>query len=176
MILPIMLIGQFRYANAQEQKIAYTNIELILNFMPEAKAIEEKLQKYQAKLSDVLMQKDSVLQVEYRAFVEAKQAGKLTPEQEQAKVKKLTAMDAEVQELAKKSDEKLMDKRIELLQPLQEKVQEIINEIAKEKGYTYVINQGMTSTTILYGVEQHDITEDLAKRLGIELPKEEETE
>ena len=61
-------------------------------------------------------------------------------------------------------------KRNELMQPLLNKLQAAIDAVAEENGYTYILNQ-TSGTNILYGVEQFDVTQLIAAKLGITIPK-----
>ena len=57
-------------------------------------------------------------------------------------------------------------KRAELLAPLLEKIQNAINAVGKEKGYTYIIDVA-TGATVYIGTDAVDVTKDVKAKLGI---------
>ena len=62
-------------------KIGYTNVELILQYMPETKAIETELSKLEKAISSALEVKQKYYQQKLIEFMEYKQSGKpLSPE------------------------------------------------------------------------------------------------
>lgn len=156
-----------------QTKVGYTNVELLLNIMPETQQIEKQLQVYEKKLTESLQAEQTTFQTKVQEYQTKKQNNQLSPAQEEAYIKELTAMEQNLQKGVQEAEYKLMVKREELLKPLTSKVQNTINEIAADQGYTYVLNQTMGGgiTNILYGLETNDITPELAKRLGIKLPE-----
>ena len=164
-------------AYAQSGKIGYTNLELIISLMPEYKQIEQDLQQYQQKLMEQLQIKQQYAQTKLEEYQQLRQEGKLTQEQDKQYQEELIKLDSEIQEFAQRSQEKLMEKRQEKLMPLVEKAKKAIDEIAKANGYEYVLNVTNSAgvSNILYAPEEHNITEKVLKKLGIELPKEETT-
>ncbi|MBK6901432.1 MAG: OmpH family outer membrane protein [Saprospirales bacterium] len=53
-------------------------------------------------------------------------------------------------------------------------MQNAINEVARENGYTHVLNQTTSGgvSTILYGPPEDDLTEKIFNKLGMQIPKE----
>ncbi|MCB9231725.1 MAG: OmpH family outer membrane protein [Bacteroidia bacterium] len=154
-------------------KIGYTNIELVLAYMPEAKQVEQTLATYQKKLAEKLQIKQQFAQTKLQEYMELREANKLSPTEDESRQKELQQLDQEIQKEAADAEQKLMQKREELLLPVLEKLQNKIDEVAKSNGFTYILNQ-TTSTgvsTILFGPEENDITEKLMTALGIQIPK-----
>ena len=65
--------------------------------------------------------------------------------------------------------ERLMKRRMDLLKPVQDKLQVAIDATAKEGGYTYILNQavGEGIPSILFGKDSDNLTTVIAKKLGI---------
>ena len=63
-----------------QSKIGYTNIELVMAYMPESKSIEQQLQTYQKKLAEKLKVKDDYVKQKYQEHMEKKERG-MSPEQ-----------------------------------------------------------------------------------------------
>jgi len=168
----IALICTFSISIAQQLKIGYTNIEYILTFMPEAKQMEQTLKNYEQKLTEQLSIKQSYAQGKLDTYLKLKEEKKLTSQQDEEMQKELIKLDDEIKKFAQASENDLMLKREELLKPITDKLQKAIDDIAKEEGYTYILNSTNSSgvATILHGPEQHNITEKIMKKLGITVP------
>lgn len=160
--------------NAQEVKIGYTNVELLLAYMPEAKQMEQQLDTYQKQIGEQLQAKQTYGQGRLEEYMRKKEANLLSAEDDQKWQEELQKLDAEITQFASDGEAKLLAKREELLVPILEKLQTAIDDVAKEKGYTYLLNQTNSSgvSTILYGPEENDVTEDVMKKLNIKMPGE----
>ena len=168
-ILLLAIMGQTAWAQGTT-KIGYTNVELILQYMPETKAIEAELTKLQEAISKTLEVKQKYYQQKLTEFMEYKQSGKpLTPEMEKAATTELQRLEGEVQKGIADAEERIMKRRMDLLKPVQDKLQGAIDATAKEGGYTYILNQavGEGIPSILYGKESDNLTTVIAKKLGI---------
>jgi outer membrane protein len=151
-------------------KIGYTNVELILQYMPETKSIETELGKLEDMISKALEVKQKYYQQKMIEFMEYKQSGKpITPEMEKAAMTELQKLEAEIQKGLAEAEERMLKRRMELLKPVQDKLQGAIDAVAKEGGYTYILNQavGAGLPSILYGKESDNVTTLIAKKLGI---------
>jgi outer membrane protein len=151
-------------------KIGYTNVELILQYMPETKSIETELSKLEKAISSALEVKQKYYQQKLIEFMEYKQSGKtLTPEMEKLATTELQKLESEIQKGVAEAENRLMKRRMDLLKPVQDKMQGAIDAVAKEGGYTYILNQavGAGIPSILYGKESDNVTSAIAKKLGI---------
>lgn len=151
-------------------KIGFTNVELILQYMPETKAIETELAKIEEAVSKALEVKQRYYQQKLIEFMEYKQSGKpLTPEMEKAATTELQKLETEIEKGIADAEERILRRRMELLKPIQDKMQSAIDAVAKEGGYTYILNQavGEGIPSIIYGKESENVTTKIAKKLGI---------
>ena len=168
--LLFMMLGSF---TAQAQQVGFTNVEILLNYMPDTKSIEKELQTYQSKLEERIQSKSKYAQDEMMTYQEGAQANKWSPEQAKEWETKLINLQKEVEQSVADAEMKLMNKRAELLGPVQKKIQDAINAVAKEGGYEYILNQsiGEGVPSIVYGAKGMDVTPMIAKKLGITLPE-----
>ncbi len=158
--------------NAQS-KIGYTNVEFVLAYMPEFKAMQKQLETYQGQLTKRLKVKDDYVKQKYQEYLSRKEQG--APEAELKGLEdELMKLDGEVQKLAAKSEEELVGKQQTLLEPVLKKLQDAIDGIAAEKSYDYILNQTTSAgvSTILFGPEEADITAALFTKLGMKMPTE----
>ncbi|MCZ2356360.1 MAG: OmpH family outer membrane protein [Bacteroidia bacterium] len=156
---------------AQSPKIAYTNIEYILTFMPEAKQMQQQLDVFEKKLSEQLSVKQSYAQGKLEEYYKLVEEKKLTHEQDEARKKELLKLEDEIKKFTSDSEAQLLTKKEELLKPIIDKLQTAINTVAKEDGYTIVLNSSNSTgvSNILYAPESDNITEKIIKKLGLNL-------
>ena len=155
-------------------KIGYTNVELVLAYMPESKSVEQTLSTFQQKLQQQLEAKQKYARTKLEEYVEKRDKNLASPEQMGVMENDLQKLDTEITAFASDSEQKMMAKREELLVPILEKLQNAIEAVAKDSGYVYILNQTTSSgvSTILFGPEENDITEPLFKKLGIPMPSQ----
>lgn len=156
-------------------KIGYTNVELILAYMPESRAVEKGLQTFEQKLATKLKAQEGFAQGKLAEYQDLEARGKLTPEQRAERERELQKLDEELKKAGADAEYELATKRQQLLDPVLQKLQNAIDEVAKAGGYTLVLNQTTSAgvSTILYGPPEDDLTERILTKLGIPVPKEE---
>ena len=158
---------------AQQLKVGYVNLDLVLAYMPEMKTANSSLQVYQQKLEEDLQKRQGYLETKYQDYVSLAQSGAsqevLKPLEEE-----LTKLDGEVKQKAAESEQKLMTKRQELMAPLSEKMQTKIDELAAEEGFDLILNSvdGTGNSIVLFSKEGTELSEKLMAKLGISIPKE----
>ena len=59
----------------------------------------------------------------------------------------------------------MQDRETELLKPLIDRAKKAIEDVAREGGYTYILDAG--STTVLYSQDSDDIMPQVKKKLGL---------
>jgi len=163
----ILFLGWVSVVNAQT-KIGYTNVELLMAYMPEVKSANSALNTYEADLSKTLQKKQTTYQAKLQEYYKLKESG-MTQEEDQRRVKEIQALEQEIQKGAQEAEQKMMVRQQELLAPITTKIQEKIDEVAREGNFTYIINNtvGNGVPTILYGLETMDVTDLIAAKLGI---------
>lgn len=155
-------------------KVGYTNIEIVLSYMPDAIAVEKQLMEWVKKKQQQIEIKYSYLESLGREYQEKDQAGTWNSPTEKADLeKKITDLQKEIQLTENGAEEELAERRATLLSPVQKRMQDAIDAVAKEGGFTYILNQtvGGGIPSILYGVDQFDVTDLIAAKLGITIPR-----
>lgn len=168
LIAAIMFLGMT--ANAQ-QKIGYTNVDYILNNLPDAKDIETKLKTEKAQYDKLLQDKVSDFQKKYEDY--QKNAPSMSPVIKADREKELQNQNNSIQEFQQNSEGALQQKQQQLLAPVLDKIDKTIKDVAKENGYTYVFNTdaGPGTTPILLVAPDADNISDLVfKKLGVTPP------
>ena len=170
----MILVSWIGTSAFSQVKIGYTNLELILAYMPETNTMDQTLATFQKKLGEKIKIKDDYVKMKYQEYLEGKESGRFSKDEQERREKELLQLDEEVQKLAQDSEYDLHAKRQELLEPILTKLQNAINAVAQENGYTHVLNQTTSAgvSTILYGPEEDDLTEKIMNKLGVQIPKE----
>jgi outer membrane protein len=171
--MPAFLWSQTPPPSKKAHRIGYTNLELVLSYMPEAQQVEAELRTYERKVLEQLNIKQAYLQTKIEEYTELKQQGKLSPVQEEERRKEIMRLDEELKRFQEESEQNYLKKKAELLQPIIEKLQKAITELAEAEGYDYILNNSNSTgiATILHGPKSEDVTEKLLRRLGIDPSK-----
>ncbi|MEM6263030.1 MAG: OmpH family outer membrane protein [Bacteroidota bacterium] len=176
LISVICLVASIFQPLSAQDKIGYASVDAIMAYMPEMKTMQQTLATYEKKLAERLQAKQQYAQQKYAEYQEKAQATPPTPEAEmKALEEELRKLQAEIQAEAQKAEESLMKKRMTLMEPITDKLQTAIDEIAKSEGYTYVFNtrDGTGFSIVLKAPEGDDLTEKIMTKMGITVPKSE---
>jgi outer membrane protein len=174
-MLVALMVLMTSFAAQAQVKIGYTNLEVVLGSMPQAKTMEKELQLFQEKLAAKIKVKDDYVKQKYQDYLDKRERGAfLSPAEQEAAEKELLRLDEEVQKLAQDADYDIMAKRQALLEPILAKLQTAIDEVAVAGGYTYILNQTTSAgvSTILYGPDEADVTKQLFVKLGLKYPEQ----
>lgn len=151
------------YANAQQSKIAYINSQELLESMPEAKAANDKLIAY-AREFDSLYQ-DYV--VEYQKLVNDIQGNPALSEvAREAKIQDAVMLEQRIQTYEQETQQKLDAKKAELFDPIIKNATEIVKTVAKENGYTHVIDNSLS--VLIMAPDGDNILPLVKKKLNIQ--------
>ncbi|MBL3654907.1 OmpH family outer membrane protein [Fulvivirga sediminis] len=151
---------------AQTTKIAYADVDYILSQMPEAKQVESDLKAHNTQLQNQLQAKYQ----EYQEKLQAYQQGASTMDAaiRQDKETELAQLEQRIQKFQQDAQNSMQKKQADLMQPLYEKVGNNIESVAKENGYTYVLNGQIAGVdVVLYADSKFDISDLVLKKMGV---------
>ncbi|MDP4283901.1 MAG: OmpH family outer membrane protein [Bacteroidota bacterium] len=136
-ILLFISAGIFGFSNAANaQKFGYISADEIIQLMPEAATVQKDLNQYQQSLYQMAQEKQAALNEAVQKFY--KDSATMSPSLKEVK---RTDLQKQVQDLSgedQKIQNQLDQKRQELSAPIQKKLQDAIEAVAKENGYTYI--------------------------------------
>ena len=160
----VILLGLNGFASAQTVKIAHVNTTEVMNAMPDKAKAEKSLENYYNELQEQL----KVMYNEYTSKLQDYQSNAETMSNlvKQSKEKELVDLESRITAFQSNAENEFETKRAQLLQPLLEKIQNAINAVGKEKGYTYILDVA-TGTTVYIGTDAVDVTKDVKSKLGI---------
>jgi outer membrane protein len=157
-------------AQAQELKIGYTNVELLMDLMPEMEQIAADIQDYQSQLQTNIQTKAQDFQRKVQAYQQAAQT--MTEDARGAKEQELQKLQQDLQKYEQDAQTSYQRKLGELLEPVQQKVFNAINAVAAENNYTHVFSEAAgNSPILLYTKDDDKFTELVLAKLGIKIPE-----
>ncbi len=158
------LLAAAPVAMAQDYKFGHINSSRLLNIMPEREAAQKKLQLEIQSLSETLEQ----LQVEYNKklqdYIEMQET--LSNTVRQLRESELRELQNRIQQFQVTAQEDIQQREIELLQPIFDKIESTIAEVARERGYIYVFD--LDGNSVLYfSDDSEDVLPFVREKLGI---------
>ena len=167
LLLAAMFLLGLTTVNAQQsQKIAYVDSNYILENIPEYSDAQEEINQLSKKWEKeitALFQAAQEMDREYQA-----ESVLLSEDQKKKKKEAISAKRQEAESLRMKyygPDGELFAKRAELIQPIQEKVYNAINQVALTKNYAFVFDKA-AGTTMLYCSDKNDISDEILDEIG----------
>lgn len=148
---------------AQAQKFGYVNSAAILAEMPDVKQADANLEALQKQLQKKGQGMVEKLQQDYAAVRQKVDNGELSPLQQQQESDRLEKAQAEIAKFEQDMVKQVQDKREELLQPIYDKVNTAIADVAKENGFQFIFDQGV----LLYAEESQDVSTMVRAKLGM---------
>ena len=151
--------------NINAQKFGYLNSTELLISHPDVKSADSKLQDYQKQLLASGQKMADIFQQNYEAYVKEANSGTLSKIIMQDRETKLTQEQNEIREYEVQMQQKLVAKREELYKPILDKIQEAINVVGKDNGYTFIFDSGTGG--LLHATESENILDLVKSKLGI---------
>ena len=163
LFLGVALFMMSGVVNAQV-KIAHVNTAEILDAMPDKAKAEKSLEKYYGELQNQL----EAMAKEYQTKMQDYEANQATMSNlvKQSKEKEIVDLQTRIQQFQVNAENEFEGKRAELLKPMLDKIQNAINAVGKEKGYTYMLDLA-TGAAVYVGDNAVDATKDVKSKLGI---------
>lgn len=161
-ILSLIFLSVFSYA----QKFACVDTEYILNNMPEYKQAQKELEEVSLQWQKDVENKLAEVDRMYRSY---QAEALLLPEDLKTKREnEIVAAEREAKALQKQrfgADGDLTKKRSELIKPIQDKIYNAIEKIAKEKNYSVMLDKA-SGATILFIDSKTDVSDLVLAELG----------
>ena len=163
LFLGIALFVMGGMAQAQV-KIAHVNTAEILDAMPDKAKAEKELEKYYGELQNQLQ----TMAQEYQTKMQDYEANQATMSNlvKQSKEKEILDLQSRIQQFQANAEQEFENKRAELLKPILDKIQNAINTVGKEKGYTYILDLA-TGAAVYIGDDAVDANAAVKTKLGI---------
>lgn len=168
-ILVVLLLVALPMISAAQGRIAFMDATKLLKKMPESADVESRLQQ----LIDNWNREANDMQTELERKRSEYDRKKLIMTDAER-----SAIETDITELKKRLDTyrqgkygtngELFTQQATLMKPVYDKLLKAISEVATEEKYDYVFDRGDKSHSMLFGNAKFDLTNAVAKKLGLE--------
>lgn len=136
------------------QKVGYVNSQQIIAELPEVKVANSDIEALKAQLLKKGQEMVKALQAKGQKLEQGR--NDMAPVKFEEEVAKLKKEEEEIKAFEEQSQFRIYQKTEQLLGPVQKKINEAIQAVAKENGYSYVFDE--QGSNILYADEKSDIS------------------
>ncbi len=153
-------------ATAQNFKFGHINSDELFSLMPERDTILAQMQALQTELQNTL----EIMQVEYNNKLNdyTNEAENLSDLVRQTKEEELMDLSQRITNFQQSADQQLQTKQMELMQPVIQKAEKAIKDVARENGFTYIFDLSRGPIIYFDETKSEDILEKVKAKLGIE--------
>ena len=152
-------------ANGQNLKFGHIDLQGLVQLMPERAKAESDFTTFQGDLEEVFGEMQQNYQ---QKLTELEKLGEETSEvKRNAKIAELQELQQRIQNYQATANQQLQQKQAEVLEPVFDKAEKAIEEVAKEQGLLYVFDTG--TRVVLYKSNQSiDLLPLVKKKLNIQ--------
>lgn len=149
-----------------QARVAYVDMEKIMASIKEYETAQRQLEQEAERWRQEIAKEYEQIETMYREYQVREPL--LSDEMRKTKQEEIVEKEKTVRNLQKARfgpEGELFQKRQSLVKPIQEKVYNEIQKLAKERKYDMVFS-APDGTTLIYAADDKDITADIIKRLG----------
>ncbi|HON17804.1 MAG TPA: OmpH family outer membrane protein [Salinivirgaceae bacterium] len=151
---------------AQTLKIGHIDSHEVIQAMPELKNAQEVLQNFAKELEDAMGGMQKEFQDKYRDY-QAKYES-LSPVLRKSREDELQDIQRRVEQFRTNAQQELQLKEQELQQPIIDKVQKAIDDVARENNFTYIFDATPGNGILYKSPTAIDITPLVKKKLNLQ--------
>lgn len=144
-------------------KLGHINSNDLMQIMPGRDSAQTVLQKEVQDLEATLKTMQGEMEKRYNEYME-NQAG-WTELIRNTKQREIQDMSARIQEFQENAQKQLQERESTLLKPIIDRAKKAIEDVAREGGYTYILDAG--TAAVLYSQDSDDIMPLVKKKLGL---------
>ncbi len=149
------------------QKFAYVDTDYILENIPEYNDAQDILNEFSARWQKEIEAMYSDIDKLYRSY--QAESALLPADIKKKKEEEIISKEKQIKKFQQDKfgpEGELYSKRIELVQPIQEKIFNVINEIAETRNYDFILDKA-GSVNILYSNPRLDLSDEVLDQLGM---------
>lgn len=168
-LFTLILLGMGLSAMAQNpaQKIGYADWDYIFSQMPDYKVIEAEMKTHGDQLQNQLQAKYKDYETKLKAYQTG--AATMVDAVRRDKETELTQLQENIQKFQQDAQTSIQNKQDQLMSPVFTKVGKAIEDVAKEQGYSFILNPQLIGggDILLYSDEKYDVSDLVLKKMGI---------
>lgn len=165
LVLAVIFSGSIAQA---QTKVGTIDAEYILQQMPEMEQVKEGITAYNKQLQDTLQ--GDIKQYEALVAEYQKNNTTYTEEEKVAKETEIIALENDIKNFRQKASVLIQIRNNELAKPLYMKIDEAMQAVIKEGGFTHIWNG--TATGLAFADARFDITETVMAKMGLTVKTE----
>lgn len=161
----LLLIMMTAGIQLSAQKFGYVDTQELIQSIPEVKEANSNIETFRNQLQKKGQDMIKSLQAKYASLQQKKERGELSPVQLEQEGQKLQEEEKQVYQFDAESQQKILEKSEALLQPLRERIQKAIDDVAAENGYAYIFDY--SSGVVLFADQAADVSTLVRAKLGM---------
>lgn len=164
--LIFLLIGT-AFANASAQRFGYVDTEYILDLLPEYRSAQKQLEQFSADWEKEIEKKQAVIEKMYRDY-NAEQV-LLTEDLKKRREQEISDKEKDLKEYRNAKfgfEGELFKKRQELIKPIQDRVFEAVQKVAKQSALDFIFAKG-SEMIMLFANAKYDKSDEVLAELGV---------
>ncbi len=155
-VFAAFFLGMFLTGFAFAEKIAYVDLAAVFDGYEKTKDYDVNLENEQkGKQTEIDKKVEEIKAMQDKLDL-------LSDKEKKAKQEQIDSKTRELQEFQRNAEIDLREERNEKLKGVLQDIQDVVEEIAKQKKYDYILNDRV----LLYGDESLDISKDVLKKLN----------
>jgi outer membrane protein len=161
-----LLIITVAATQAKAQKFAFVDSEYMLGKMPEYKAAQKRLDDMSAEWQKEIEKRLTEIDKMYKDY-QAEQVV-LTQDQQQKKQQEIVEKEKALKDFQKSKfgqGGELEKKKQELIKPLQDKIFDAVQKIAKERGLDFIFDKNGEMVMLVANIK-YDLSDDVLEKMG----------
>lgn len=163
----VLLLMFLVASTAVMAQTGYVRSQALLYAMPESAAANKALSELSARLEAEVAKAENNAQTKFQTLKYKASDPELSDAIRKDLETQAATLQNELNRVKQNAQQQLQAEEAKLMEPISEKLTAAIEKIAKEKGFTLIVD----ISTVSYAAEGLDITLDVSKDLGI-APKE----
>ncbi len=159
----LLMLSSF---NAQAQRSAYVDMDKILGSVKEYETAQRELEQQAERWRQEIAKEYDQIETMYREYQVREPL--LSDEMRKSKQEEIVNKEKSVRTLQKERfgpEGELFKKRQSLVKPIQEKVYNEIQKLAKERKYDFIFS-APDGSSIIYASDDKDLTAEIIKRIN----------
>ncbi|MCR9154293.1 MAG: OmpH family outer membrane protein [Croceimicrobium sp.] len=165
-ILLFALFFGLSSAVSAQQKLGHINSDELLALMPETKLAQAELEKYGQQLEKDMGEMETELSTKIEQF--RTNEPMMTTTTRELKTKELQDLQGRIQQFSQRAQQDIQQKQVDLFQPIIEKASKAIEDVAREKGFTYILDSSQSKAVVVFAENGEDIMPLVKAKLGIQ--------
>ncbi len=165
-ILLLALFLGMSSATVAQQKIGHINSDELLALMPETTTAQGEIENYGKQLEKDLAEMETELTSKIEQFTTNE--AMMTSTTKELKTKEIRDLQSRIQQFSQMAQQDLQTKQVELFQPILEKASKAIEDVAREKGFTYILDSSQTKAVVIFAENGEDIMPLVKAKLGLQ--------